>query len=81
MEPFGKNARDDLNEWSKETFNDINKMFRLAAGLDKTTEEKEHKKVKIEKPERETIIQNDEITNLQIDLGTIDTVEDFLERM
>jgi len=80
MELFDKNVPDDLNEWAKETFKDINRLFRMASGLDKR-EENVIPKSEFGKSNRETIIEEDDILNLKIELGSVETIDEFLERM
>ena len=78
MELFGKDVPDDLNEWSRQTFEDITNMFAKATSREPIQEQKTPVN---DKPDRNTVIQKDEITNLKIELGEIETVDDFLKRM
>lgn len=79
---FGKDVPDDLNKWSRDTFKDINRIFNESSkNLSKALKKKEASKVKEDKPERETVITSDDLTNLKIALETANSVEDFLGKV
>jgi hypothetical protein len=84
MEFNGKEVPDDLNQWSKETFQEITKMFRKCVDLDNDAFSQVYKEkvtdpdIFDKKPNRETIINDDDMTNLKIALGSAETIDDFL---
>lgn len=78
-----KNDRipDDLNKWSEQTFEQIINIFKKANGLAHESNQKTQQdldKFEKDRPDRETVIGGDDMTNLKIALGNADTVDDFL---
>jgi len=70
------NLPDDLNEWSKESFNMMRQLFQKTCSA-KTAEEVRQQEDNL----RTKVISKDDLTNLKIDLGRINTVDDFLKGM
>lgn len=71
---------DDLNEWSKQQFEEAMDLFKKSAKLDNdNTDENDVKKEK--RPERDTTINKDDVTDLKIFLGTCDSIDEFLRKV
>jgi len=70
----------DLNEWSKHQFEEAMDLFKKSAKLDNdNTDENDVKKEK--RPERDTTINKDDVTDLKIFLGTCDSIDEFIRKV
>jgi len=84
MEMFGKNVPDDLNEWSKETFKEVGEMFKKAMSnfrCEIESQKNNNQSIMNNRPQRENVIQEDDITNLKIALNSVQTIDELLENM
>jgi len=73
------NLPDDLNQWSEASFNIIRNLFQKCTSQD--TVNACRKQEKEEKSGRTKVLTDDDLMNLKIDLGRINTVDDFLKGM
>lgn len=71
---------DDLNEWSKQQFEEAMDLFKRSAKL-YTNNTNENAVKKEKRPDRDTTINKDDVTDLKIFLGTCDSVDEFLRKV
>ena len=82
-----KKLPDDLNNWSKENFQDAIDMFKKVVDKNKkkfyneVPEKKAEKKAEENLPDREVPIQQDDLLNLKIMLERSQSVDDFIKQM
>lgn len=69
---------DGLNELSKQQFEEVMNLFKRSAKLDKTNENNIKKK---NYPNRDIVINSDDITNLKILLETCNNIDEFVKKV
>jgi len=85
MKNFGANRLpDDLNEWCQQNIDEAKRMFERTVNRNEKIIRGESNQIKhfdLPKTNREKVIQKDDILNLQIMLGQIQSVDDFIKNM
>lgn len=84
MDEYGKNLfPDDINDWSLRNFNEARQLFERTVNRNAKafSKKQDEKPVNLPKPSREKVIQKDDVLNLQIMLGQIQTVDDLIKNM
>ena len=83
MKEFNANGLpDDLNNWCKQNFEDVRKMFERTVNRNKKSlSDKENTPIELPQANRDKIIQKDDVLNLQIMLNQINNVDDFIKNM
>ena len=83
MKEFGADGfPDDLNNWSMENFKEAKRLFEKTVNRnEKALLGNESNSVELPNTSREKVIQKDDILNLQIMLGQIQTVDELIKNM
>jgi len=75
----------EFNKWSAESFDESNRMFSRILEMKQKNQKKSNslqEKINSEnRPDRETVIGNEDLTNLKIALGNANNVDDFLKNL